>query len=268
MQLVRRNRVIFAVLFIIICSFATGCNEKSEGDSSYLSNDTTTIQKLAYNRSRGSMYRIGIEENGELVPYLVLTDDYNGDCLLLREYLLEEEACYSPEKSQGTNGGYYPNSNIDNYLDTVYFSMLSPDVQRKLIDKSISVSTLEGVSAGGSVRTTESIQRKTFLLSATELNIKSGMASIEGKPLSYFKKGENLVATTKDGDAKAYWLRSAYHWDDIQAWAIGADGGYGGNSVSVNLAVRPAFCLDCNEKVIKSDNTLNAEEIYILIPQK
>jgi hypothetical protein len=197
-------------------------------------------------------FTVYIQESDVLVPYLAISSDYEGGILLLRKYLLDETVPFSYEKSQGSSGGYYPASYVDGYLNGTFFERLAPELRELINNTAISVSTLEGVGSGGGDRGTEIVQRKIFLLSATELNIKSGMASSEGKALDYFKKvgsvavGENgggLVAIYENGEADAYWLRSAYHWDDIQAWSVGSDGTCGGSSVSLDLAIRPAFCL-------------------------
>ena len=208
--------------------------------------------------SQESIKTVYVKENNNYEPYLVITDNYNGNMLLLRKYLCNEQIYFSGEKSHGSNGGYYPCSHIDNYLNTEFLSLFSHEMQEKIISSQIDVSALDSISGGGAIRNTEKISRKIFLLSATELNIKSGMALREGTPLKYFKDNKNVIAYTDDNTPQVQWLRSAYLWDDIQAWTIGCEGEYGGSSVSLEFYFRPAFCIDKNTNI-----TENNQKYYI-----
>ncbi|WP_265446855.1 DUF6273 domain-containing protein [Acetivibrio straminisolvens] len=255
---------------LIMCIFLTiltGCfpvfnwqgsdeNKTGEGKS--------MLKDIAYrNKTQDSdSYTVYIQEKGAFEPFLVLSSDYEGGILLLRKFLLEDLISYSDSKSYGSKGGYYPKSNIDYYLNNNYILQFSQTLQNKILDTNVSVSTLESVDGGGSVKDTEKIQRKIFILSASEMNIKSGMANNEGKPLAYYKDNEDLKATYKNGVAEAYWLRTAYLWDDIQAWTVGADGVIGGSSVSEAYAIRPAFCLPKDTLIRKTE--LNGKTVYVV----
>jgi len=247
------------LLLALISACALTKNEKGNNENK---TGDIMLKDITYNKRSNSSFTIYIKEDDSFEPYLVIDNNYSNGVLLLRKYLLDEEVIFNDQKSQGSNGGYYPASNVDTYLNTIYFSKLSSELQDIILDATISVSTLEGVGGGGSIIETENIQRKIFLLSATELNIKSGMASKEGIPLDYFNKTDNWIAVNKNGEARNYWLRSAYHWDDIQAWVIASDGTYGGASVSSTLAIRPAFCIPGNIS-IKEEN-VNGESVYVI----
>jgi hypothetical protein len=225
-----------------------------------------TIRDIAYEKNRDDpeTYTIYIQEDDVFEPYFVVSDNYNGNCLLVRKFLVNENLVFSYEKSQGSYGGYYPDNEIDKYVNTVYFAKLSSTVQDKVLDTSIVVSTKDGVRSGSGIGKTENVKRKVFILSATELNIKSIMASAEGKPLAYFKNTENLVAYHNVDKAGDYWLRSSYHWDDIQAWMITYNGTCTGAAVSQKLSVRPAFCLQ-RDAVIQKENIGN-KTVYVISP--
>jgi len=225
-----------------------------------------TIKDIAYDVNKEYEYTIYIKENESYEPYLVLDSKYDKGVLLLKKYLEGEDVCFNPHQSQGSRGGYYPESNVDVYLSTDFLSRFTTTFQNKILDTTISVTTIDGVGAAGRKRETESIQRKIFLLSATELNLKSILACVEGKPLAYFKGGKNYIATNKNGDAMAYWLRTAYLWSDIQAWSIGITGGgaVGGDLVSTTLAVRPAFCIDGSTAIKETDGIIEGKKVYTL----
>lgn len=222
------------------------------------------IKDIAYKHQKQneSEYTVYLQEKDSLEPYLVLTSDYNGSVLLMRKYVWDDLVYYSEEKSQGTRGGYYPASNVDKYLNTIFFSALSLELQNKILDTAISVVDFDSIGKGGGRVETEIIQRKIFLLSASEMNISSGMSATEGKRLNYFKNESRYIATYKNGIAEAYWLRSTYLWDDIQGWSIGSDGYYGGSSVSSEYALRPVFCLSCD--TIICEKKVDRKTIYVI----
>ena len=92
----------------------------------------TTINDIAYDnirRGRDVDYRIFIEENGELIPYLVLATNYGGNVLLLREHVMDESRPFNPSPRGGgwgwsDFGAYYPTSDIDNFLNTEFMDTL------------------------------------------------------------------------------------------------------------------------------------------------
>lgn len=225
-----------------------------------------TINDIAFDVNKEYGYTIYIEENEAYEPYLVIDSKYDKGVLLLKKYLEGENVYFNPQQSEGSLGGYYPNSNVDSYLNTDFISRFTTTLQNKILDTTISVTTKDAVGASGMKRKTENIQRKIFLLSATELNIKAGTACIEGKPLAYFKGKKNFIATNKKGDAMSYWLRTAYLYTDIQAWSIGitGNGNEGGDWVSQTLAVRPAFCIDGSTAIKEMDGIIEGEKVYTL----
>jgi hypothetical protein len=226
-------------------------------------NAANTLQGISYTKNPSSDYTVYIQENDVLTPYLALDDNYNGNVLLVRKFVFHELIAYNTSTSQGSGSGYYPACNADIYLNTAFIGVLPASLQDKIIDSNINVATMDGVKSGGGDKTTENINRRIFLLSAMEMGIKSNLNSAEGKTLAYYKSGKNsFIETYENGVAEAYWLRSAYHWDDIQAWSIGSDGKYGGSLVSFSYGIRPAFCLNRDTKIEKS--TLDGKEIFIL----
>lgn len=244
------------VVIIAIFCFVPGCTRSPDRSD----NDLTLID-IVYNNDNDD-FTLYIKENDVYVPYIAISDDYGGGVLLVRKYLLDAYICFNEQKSHGSVGGYYPDSRVDQYLTDVFLSQFSTAMQDAILQTPVEVSTVRAVMSGGAVRETETISRKVFLLSATEMNIKSGMAGQEGKALSYFKGSKNYVVCTEDGVEDAYWLRSAYLWDDIQAWAIGADGKYGGCAVSLSYSLRPAFCLDKDTQIKTNPDVDPGKTVY------
>jgi len=216
------------------------------------------------NKKNPDAYTVYIQEDDLYKPYLVISGNYSGRCLVLRKDLLDEKLVFNNEKSQGSYGSYYLDSEIDTYINTIYFARLSAAMRNSISETSIKISTRENVRSGSGVGKTENIKRKIFLLSATEINVKSIMASNEGAPLSYFRNTDNLIAFRSDGEAGDYWLRSAYHWDDIQSWAVTYTGICTGFAVSEELHARPAFCLPSDSAI--RDESINGKSVYVIEP--
>jgi hypothetical protein len=252
-------------ILLVLLSLLSSCSlNEYQNIEKKVESGNFVLKDIAYNKKLEEAHSIYIQEDESYEPYLVIDGDYDGGVLLLRKYLLDEGIQYSEEQSHSTYGGYYPNSIIDAYLNTMFLSKFPQSLQDKILDTTISVANLETVGSGGGIDKTDNINRKIFLLSATELNIRGSMKATEGKPLAYYKKRDDLTAQLKIGANDAYWLRTAYLWDDIQAWVIDAAGKIGGASVSYTFSLRPAFCLEGNTAVVETDEIVEGRKVYVL----
>ena len=158
------------LLFFIIANIilVMGC-ESVEKDS-----ENVTISDIAYdnqvssgifskigsgnNKIEENDYTVYIEENDEFVPYLVLTSDYNGNTMLLRKYVLEEERPYN-EDSQEV---FYENSLVDKFLNNEYIKTLSDYVQDNIVNTQVLVTSTYTSEIGNRELETYKIERKAF----------------------------------------------------------------------------------------------------------
>jgi hypothetical protein len=250
------------LLVLMCCLFTAGCvpnsvdNGGNDSRGDWKEPKEPTLQDLAYNPDRDTPYRIGIEEDGAIVPYLVLTDDYNGNCLLLREYLLDEPMSYNT----GGEGSYYENSEIDRYLNGEFIKRFPANLSNKIVDSTIVITALKSLGIGGKETTT--ITRKVFLLSYAEVNGENSRTNLkEGEPLAFFKEKSSRVAYYKNGHAESWWLRTANTADRDVVCGVSIDGAIGeggllGLAGPYLNAVRPAFCLSRDTKVMKNNDGL------------
>ena len=200
----------------------------------------------------GGADTVWLQEDGENVPYVVISSNYDGKVLLMRREALPDEIPYRDENAFGSGGGYYPGSDVDEFLNGEFYDRLGQDVRSAIEDCTVVVASADTVSRGDSRRNTEEISRHVFLLSFTELNqFGSSMAAKEGKALKALKIEEYL---TYDYE----WLRSAYLWDDVHAWAIAADF-CGEVAVSEPHRVRPVFAMSRDTAIVA-----DGEHRYIL----
>lgn len=233
-----------------------------------------TLKQIAYDKSRENSV-VYIKENDEYIPYLVLTSDYGGNVLLLRENLLPEPMQYKRPPHGEEYGGlsvgyayssYYEESSIDTFLNTDFLEVFSPEVQAAIVDTMIEVTDMDRYEEWSYA--THMIRRKVFLLSAVELGVMHSvklMTTREGDPLKYFKNTEYSVKTAYMADGKAwpYWTRTPWLWETYLVMVMGVDA-TGEATTDGRIGVRPAFCMASDTVVRKSDSVIAGETVYVL----
>ena len=249
------TRIAQLMIFLILLQNISGCAMVRPAANVSVTYDTPEVLgDISYDVDTDQVCRLFINEE----PYLVLSNDYGGNCLLLREYLLEEEQIYN---KPGENASYYPGSSIDRYLIEVFLPTLPENVQDMIIKSTIEVTASDSLYIGGKATTT--VQRKVFLLSFTELNQGSSRTNLqEGEPLPYFREKSHRVAYYSDGTPGSWWLRTPNVSSGTIVCGVSAEGivGIGGiynpnEADSYRNGVRPAFCLPRDTKI----QTLDAE---------
>lgn len=225
-------------IFLLLC----GCGVKN--DSVCIKSPPEILADLSYDA--GGPGRIYIKEDDVPVPYLVLTNHYNGNCLLVREYLLETPRIYN---EPGRKSSYYEGSNIDCYLCKNFSSVFSDTLRQQMVDSEIEITAYESIGVGG--KDIVKIQRTIFLLSYTELNGSPSRTNPkEGVPLDYFKEIENRIALHEDGTTGSWWLRTASIARTAMVCGVSKEGVVGSSGIydpnpggGYFSGVRPAFCL-------------------------
>lgn len=185
------------------------------------------------------MSEIQIAENGEYVPYLVISDDYDGHCLLLRKDVLPDKMRFTDQEALfNTAPAYYPGSKVDAFLSDTFPERFSEAVRAALTDCAIEVYSRETVL--GKEKKTETIQRKCFLLSAPETGMSAAFPC---------KDGREIPGLEDYSAAELNWLRTAYFMDDVRVWATSTVSA-GPEGVSEALYLRPAMTVDGSTEVV------------------
>ena len=111
----------------------------------------------------------------------MLTSNYGGNVLLLRENVLPEEMQYQPfpyGEAMGAlcapwttydYGSYYEESSIDEFLNTEFPKVFSDAVQTAIVDTTIEVTDMASYHEEQWAEAMHTIERKVFLLSAVDL---------------------------------------------------------------------------------------------------
>lgn len=182
------------------------------------------------------------ESDGELHPYLYLSNDYlgSGAGLLLRK------DCYQKGVWHNTGTiGVFNGSQFDVWCSNTFPTLLDTSISNILMEVDLPT------------KTTGAIRRKCFTLSYTEYG--GDMYPAEGTALSYFKDNVRRQSMFNGGTVD-YWTRSKY--DVSQAYFIGLTGGLGHNTNTLSLGYRPAFCLPLTFKLKATPNENGSYDMY------
>ena len=217
--------------------------------------DGITLADIAYGFSNPYPNTVYLMEDGVYVPYLVFDSSYyNSGVLLLREELTDETAMFKDTNVFNSEGNYYPKSDVNQYLNGEFFAKFSEPLRNAIEVSSIEVTSLSAISAEFYNRNTETFQCKVFLLSATEIGVQNSMAAIEGR---------QIRGLDKFPASGSQWLRTAYLWDDVHAWACG-EGSTGQEALRTKLHLRPAFTLSPSLIVTEKEGIISGESIFVL----
>lgn len=246
------KKIIFLILIITQSIVLSCCNITIKDSFNDKKTEPLIISDISYNNISGFKNEIYIKENDEYIPYIVLTDDYNdSNVLLIRKNVVSEKMSFNNKNSKLH---YYPESDIDNYLNNKFINVYSEKLQENILETPIEVTSKEVVELSNHKRKTELINRKLFLLSATEYGIKNNMATTEGKKIEGLEK-----YLTKDVE----WLRSAYLWEYYLVWTISSENI--ASEYENNLAyIRPAFTVAKDLEIQKTSKIIEGESTYVI----
>ncbi len=227
-------------------------------------NKPEEIRDIAYDVNKNHGYTVYLEENAKFVPYLVLTDDYNGNVLLLRKHILNEVMIFNPNR--GYNG-YYENCVIDKFLNEEFMNSFTPEMQKQIIDSEIVITAKSSLGSCG--KDTTDINRKIFLLSCTELGLREHAgAAVEGKVLKYFPNSTSRIAYLETGVAAGWWLRTSCTEYDTTVWSVSFDATTGSVGLDYTNGARPAFCIDGKTLIKTSDDVIKGGKQFIFLSEK
>lgn len=160
-----------------------------------------TVSELAYTENKLCDNTVYIKENNELVPYIVVTNNYNnsGYTLLVRKYALDSEFIlnegnqYDEDDSKKKNNPY-KDMITSYYPETVIFTLMNSDKYLARYDIAPLIKTVNIQVVNKEMTQAEAVEAKVFLLSASELGIERSLLNLtEGKKLSYFSKKRRVT---------------------------------------------------------------------------
>ena len=248
-----------SILFILLSLSAavlSACHIQKESTAGFISPETIADLVPSLKSDENVIL---ITESGEYIPYTVLCSNYSGGVLICRQNLIDESIAYQSESIFGAGGSYYADSMIDQYLNHTFIKRYSPKLRSLMIDADIVITAKETITRGDYRRTTETIRRAVFLLSAEELGIKDGYLAREGNPIPWFETEQHRYSPSTQ------WLRSAYLWDDTHAWVLDGNYNYSEN-ITKKHSCKPALVLPKNLAIEKMND--QGQTVYCLKNEK
>ena len=250
------------MLYILACVLVlcTACRSGNKRTT-----EPSVIADIAYDVNKSWGYTVYLEEGSEYVPFVVVSADYNGGCLLMRECLLDDFVAYN---EPGMYGSYYVDSIVDGYLNTIYKQTLSDGVQVLLLPTPIAVTTQNAIDTHED--DTEQVQREVFLLSATETNVVfDGLITTEGELLRYFEDLHNRAARSENGVFDTWWLRTPALVSNNAVIAVADDGSIGVGNINgmdgiTDCAVRPCFCIPGDTPIAYKRGIVEDKQVFCL----
>ena len=241
----KRNVMLCFTCWIFAAGVFISCGKKE---------DTATLSELADGKGSELENEVYLTENGAYEPYIVISNDYRGNVLLLRKYALDEPMRINEYYS------YYEDSEIDVFLNGEFMERLG-EISDMIESVDIPISANSSIGESGGEVTY--INRKVFLLSSSEICIET--VEKEGMPIDFFQNAQNRIAFKKDGDCVSWWLRTPDTWWISCTYTVGSNNKIGSTNSGDKNYIRPALCMKPGIRVKKSDEIMeNGKACYVL----
>ena len=240
------KKILILCMAVVMVISMSSCKGKKE---------INKISDLAYDYS-GSIHQIYITENGKYIPFLVLTNDYCGNTLLLREEIIDENRRISEYSA------YYADSEIDSYLNKEYLEALTEIAQYVTISN-VEITCDDALGMSG--LDTEVILRRVFLLSCNEVGISDSVnIATEGEILEYFQN-ENYRNAYYCENPSSWWLRTPNTYYLSCTYVIGENNKLGFSNAFDQNGIRPAFCVDGDMRVKLENGIVDDKKVYVFL---
>lgn len=238
------KKSISLIIVLILCFCLVSCGETTK-PSPDIENNANSTEREIY-----------LLEGNEYTPYLLVSENYKGNILLLRKYVMDEDQAISEYSSE------YENSPIDMFLCTDFLNLFDVETREKMIESDIVVTSKEALYAVG--KQTHTIKRKAFLLSFSETNCgEHGMAANEGTSLSYFSSEKKRIVL-KGENAYSWWLRTPYTGYESVTWGINSTGARVEVNSSDKNGIRPAISFSKSIEFILSNDIFEGKSVYVI----
>lgn len=238
-----KKMLVLCISFVIILGLCACSGEK----------EMKKVSDLAYDKADSINY-IYVMENGKYTPFLVLTDDYNGNTLLLRKEILDENRRINNYSS------YYANSEIDLYLNEEYLKSLT-EISQQVTTSNVEITSEDSLGVSGT--DTETIERCVFLLSCNEVGISDSVnIASEGEVLEFFRNEENrkLYANEK---SLSWWLRTPNTYYLSCTFVIGDNNKLGYTNSYDQNGIRPAVCVNGDLRIELRSGIVADKMVYV-----
>lgn len=189
-----------------------------------------------------------LNENGVAKKFIFLEHNHygKGEVTLFRK----DTAGFRAFAPGSSCYNVYNGASLDDFCNVEFIGRLDPVIQACLI--AVPIPTIRGHVNGTWDATVQTLQRRGFSLSCTEVGL-SG-AGTEGKKFSYFSSNANRIAYHDETTTEVnWWLRSSYSGSNDYACLVRADGSlFNAYAYYAYYCARPALAL--SSELLVSDS--------------
>lgn len=189
-----------------------------------------------------------LNENGAAKKFIFLQHNHygKGEVTLLRK----DTAGFRAFAPGSSSYNVYNGASLDDFCNVEFIGRLDPVIQACLI--AVPIPTIRGHVQGTWDATVQTLQRRGFSLSCTEVGL-SG-AGTEGTKFNYFSSDANRIAYHDETTtAVGWWLRSSGSSGGDRAYFVYAGGSLGSDRAYLaNVCARPALAL--SSEILVSDS--------------
>lgn len=189
-----------------------------------------------------------LNENGAAKKFIFLQHNHygKGEVTLLRK----DTAGFRAFAPGSSSYNVYNGASLDDFCNVEFIGRLDPVIQACLI--AVPIPTIRGHVQGTWDATVQTLQRRGFSLSCTEVGL-SG-AGTEGTKFNYFSSDANRIAYHDETTtAVCWWLRSSISSDRYSASSV-----YTGGSLYLDYAYYARYCarpaLALSSEILVSDS--------------
>lgn len=161
-------------------------------------------------------------------PGSMYDDSCNGTWLLMKDR--------AEKRKWSDSGTTYSSSSIHSYLNSTFLGLFDSNIQEVVHLAKIPSESKKSVDA------------KVFLLSATEVGLKSSSAVVEGEKLPYFESAGR--------EAASGWLRTRYTTSTNHVWCISVNGTSFDYGMTASAGFHPALVLP-STLLVSDDGTVS-----------
>ena len=189
-----------------------------------------------------------LNENGVAKKFIFLEHNHygKGEVTLFRK----DTAGFRAFAPGSSCYNVYNGASLDDFCNVEFIGRLDPVIQACLI--AVPIPTIRGHVNGTWDATVQTLQRRGFSLSCTEVGL-SGTGT-EGKKFSYFGSNANRIAYHDETTtAVRWWLRSSDSGSSDRAYRVSADGSLDRDrAYYAGFCARPALAL--SSELLVSDS--------------
>ena len=248
--------IVFIIIAVIVFLTAIVNIQETQSLNNTIVNPKTIGEMVGKKTIEGDVPLVHIYEYGRYVPYMVVDKQPNSSVMLIRKEPTNDTVQFNDVSVFSSQYNYYPDSNLDVWLNDEFVQRFSEPMQEAILDTRIEVTSLETLLKNEENSKKDIVWRRVFVLSTSEY----GKDNI----MTVLKEGRKIKNLILEEDRQVEWTRSPFN-DGTSMFSCAIDGkNIIQMSVDERLKVRPAFTVSPLLAIEKREDPITGEEYFVL----